>query len=88
MGGSQLCSSVRGSAGSTPGTFCSQLGVSMGRGWKIEHLHNMSFLIVTKSCHGLREECRGKKWSRKESIWKAQEEKGCGNMEVKTRKGG
>lgn len=60
MGGSQLWSTVRASAGSTPGTFCSQLRVSMGRGWKIKHLHNMSFLRVTKSCHGLREKRRGK----------------------------
>lgn len=80
MGRSQLCSSTRGSSGSTPGTFCSRLRVSKGRGWKIQHLHNMSFLIVTKSCHGMREECRGKKKerkkrSRKESIWKTQEEK-------------
>lgn len=60
MGRSQLCSTSRGSSGSTPGTFCSQLRVSKGRGQKIQHLHNMSFLIVTKlSWHEGR--TRGKK---------------------------
>jgi len=62
MGGSQLCSK-RFSWQHTRNILLPAR--SMGRGWKIQYLHNMAFLIVTKSCCGLSEECRKKRAGKK-----------------------